>query len=553
MRTFAQEPKTSQQKKSAKSAKSGRVFSIQIHKVSSILHLQRTIGNQAVQRLLHDNNHIEDQVKTALETPRHRFTLSQDGAIQQTVPATTSNGELLSPDARAAMETRFGYDFSRVRVHTNNQTAAALGAKALTSGDHIFFRPGRRPSDRPLLTHEIAHVVQQATGEASALQGVAGNESVRKALEKRAEHHSRRIDQGTYKPIRPLPPLSLASGVLQFDFEEDVLRELHRLPSPAQEGLAEAEQRRRIDVVTRRRTRLRALFRSLSAEEAQQYHERLRVRRREDTLSERFHDILATATLRELLRILESIISAQQWEEETTEREEETEEEESSLTPVPSPETPELQDCRETMQQTLPRAHQIALEQAAENSIYYTNLAIVIRHCTSLQEVYARIGDAAAQDLTLRWGINVIPALREHYQLPLNLNTSEIRTQIADPIEHIADVYGLVEQGLDSADFNYECEYEDSWWYQRCDGTRTAWVLENIRSDIHLCVDDLDPNDIEELAATIVHEASHLFGNTTDELEPEIENAHNYCNLGFTPSPEERPWLTEMEDGIGAD
>ena len=103
--------------------------------------------------------------------------------------------------------------------------------------------------------------------------------------------------------------------MLQFVFEEDVLSELHQLPSPAQEGLAEAEQRRRMDVITRRRARLRALFNSLSTEEARRYHERLRARRRGDVLSERFHDILATATRCELLRILQSKFSIRQREE----------------------------------------------------------------------------------------------------------------------------------------------------------------------------------------------------------------------------------------------
>ena len=348
MHTFAKKPKATQQTPSAKSPKPSRSSVGQNQHVQSILQLQRTIGNQAVLRLLHEDNHLENQIKTALETPHIGPIHSEEGAIQETAP-NTNTGKSLSLDARAAIEARFGYDFSRVRVHTNSQTAAALGAKAFTSGQHIFFRPGRNPSDRSLLTHEIAHVVQQATGEANALQWAAGNESVRKTLENRAEHHSRRIDQETYKPIRPFPPPSLAATVLQFDFEEDVLRELHRLHSPAQEGLAEGEQRRRMDVITRRRARLRGLFNSLSEEDARRYHQRLRIRQRGDALSERFHDILATATRRELLSILESKFPTRQREEseaevaeepvaeESAEREE-TEEEQTSVPETPRPE-----------------------------------------------------------------------------------------------------------------------------------------------------------------------------------------------------------------------
>lgn len=304
MRTFGKKPKATQQTPSARSPKYSRSFVGRNHRVQFPLQLQRTIGNQAVLRFLHEDNNMDNQINTALKTPHNGPILSEEGAIQKTVP-NTGAGKPLSPDARAAIETHFGYDFSRVRVHTNSHIADALSAKAFTNAQNIFFSPRRSPSDLALLAHEAAHVVQQATGEANALQGAKGDESVRKVLEDRAERQSMLIDHGTCEPLRALPLKSFTPAVVQFDFEEDVLSELHRLPSPAQEGLAEAEQRRRMDVISGRRARLYELFNSLSIEEARRYHERLRARRRGDTLSERFHDILATATRRELLRILE--------------------------------------------------------------------------------------------------------------------------------------------------------------------------------------------------------------------------------------------------------
>lgn len=51
MQTFEQETKAAQQIASAKSARSGRPSFGQNHAVESILHLQRTIGNRAVQKL----------------------------------------------------------------------------------------------------------------------------------------------------------------------------------------------------------------------------------------------------------------------------------------------------------------------------------------------------------------------------------------------------------------------------------------------------------------------------------------------------------------------
>jgi hypothetical protein len=52
LRTFAQKPKATQETTSAKSTIPGQAHFGQSHAVDSILRLQHTIGNQAVQRLL---------------------------------------------------------------------------------------------------------------------------------------------------------------------------------------------------------------------------------------------------------------------------------------------------------------------------------------------------------------------------------------------------------------------------------------------------------------------------------------------------------------------
>ena len=75
MRTFAQKPKTSQQTASAKSMKSSRAFWGQSRDVDSILHLQRTIGNQAVLRLLQSNGQKSQDISLAGASTRfsHNF------------------------------------------------------------------------------------------------------------------------------------------------------------------------------------------------------------------------------------------------------------------------------------------------------------------------------------------------------------------------------------------------------------------------------------------------------------------------------------------------
>src|SRR3989442_10492880 len=66
------------------------------------------------------------------------------------------------------MRSHFGYDFSRIQVHTDTQAteaAQAVHALAYTVGSHIVFGPGQyapnTTSGRRLLAHELTHTIQQ--------------------------------------------------------------------------------------------------------------------------------------------------------------------------------------------------------------------------------------------------------------------------------------------------------------------------------------------------------------------------------------------------------
>jgi Domain of unknown function (DUF4157) len=78
-----------------------------------------------------------------------------------------SPGQSLDGDARAFMESRFGHDFSQVRVHTGvraNESARAVNALAYTVGRDMVFRSNQyaphSSEGRRLLAHELTHVVQ---------------------------------------------------------------------------------------------------------------------------------------------------------------------------------------------------------------------------------------------------------------------------------------------------------------------------------------------------------------------------------------------------------
>lgn len=85
-------------------------------------------------------------------------------ALQQPM-AGRQGGSRLPDDTRKDLESRFGYDFSPVRVYSDDGAARAMGARAFAEGNNITFAAGQyaphTPRGRRLLAHELAHVVQQ--------------------------------------------------------------------------------------------------------------------------------------------------------------------------------------------------------------------------------------------------------------------------------------------------------------------------------------------------------------------------------------------------------
>jgi len=187
--------------------------------LDQILFLQRTIGNQAVESLLKSgiiqaklkigkpndiyeqeadrvaeqivsrswsvvNNqmeegeiqrHTEEEERKREEEERTIQLKKMQGNISEVTPdiesrirALRGSGQPLPKSIRAFFESRFGYDFSHVRIHTDPEAAKlarALNAEAFTYGRDIYFGEGRyNPNTlagKRLLAHELTHVVQQ--------------------------------------------------------------------------------------------------------------------------------------------------------------------------------------------------------------------------------------------------------------------------------------------------------------------------------------------------------------------------------------------------------
>lgn len=119
------------------------------------------------------------------ECDKQRLTLQRHSANQFAAPpipsivhdVLRSPGQSLDGDTRAFMESRFGHDFSRVRVHADSRasdSARAVNAIAYTVGQDVVFQAGQyqpnTEAGKRLLAHELTHVVQQSN---------AGSESSR--------------------------------------------------------------------------------------------------------------------------------------------------------------------------------------------------------------------------------------------------------------------------------------------------------------------------------------------------------------------------------------
>jgi uncharacterized protein DUF4157 len=101
------------------------------------------------------------------------FTKAKDGGARVSNPtaiqAQLGSGTALDGGVRSRMETAFGHDFSRVRVHADGRAAelsTGLNARAFTIGRDVAFaageyRPGTLIGDA-LIAHELAHVTQQS-------------------------------------------------------------------------------------------------------------------------------------------------------------------------------------------------------------------------------------------------------------------------------------------------------------------------------------------------------------------------------------------------------
>ena len=97
--------------------------------------------------------------------------------VESVINSSRGGGSTMDNGTKNFMESRFGTDFSDVKIHTGIeavQMSRELNAQAFTVGNDIYFNEGKyspnSDSGKHLLAHELTHTVQQSGGVNKKIQ-----------------------------------------------------------------------------------------------------------------------------------------------------------------------------------------------------------------------------------------------------------------------------------------------------------------------------------------------------------------------------------------------
>ena len=226
IRVMAKRPEAAKDKKASQTRRSDSVQPVN-SPVDRILFLQRTIGNQAVQRLIksgalqaklrinqpgdiyeQEADKVSEQVMRMPLNPEDKgcerkrncpkyaqirrrpwedmLRIQRDSGnpaeimpdIETKINSLKGGGQPLPDSILSFFKPRFGYNFANVRIHTDFraiESAKAVNALAYTVGQrHIVFGAGQYKPDtaagKKLIAHELTHVVQQQVSGNSSTQ-----------------------------------------------------------------------------------------------------------------------------------------------------------------------------------------------------------------------------------------------------------------------------------------------------------------------------------------------------------------------------------------------
>jgi hypothetical protein len=130
-----------------------------------------------------DDEHVRLKPLSSQITPF--IQTKSDGAVpvsdsvSSQIKSSMGGGSPMQADTKSFMESRFGTDFSDVKIHNGGESAelnTSLNAKAFAVSNNIYFNTGQyqpeTDSGKHLLAHELTHVIQQGQAAPSQIQRI---------------------------------------------------------------------------------------------------------------------------------------------------------------------------------------------------------------------------------------------------------------------------------------------------------------------------------------------------------------------------------------------
>lgn len=121
---------------------------------------------QSIQRMCSACNEKEKKIQEKSESN----TSEVSSSLSHNIENASGKGNVLPIKTMTQMNSSFGADFSRVRIHNNSESVnmnKELHAQAFTHGSDIYFNAGKYNTEtttgKQLLAHELTHVIQQSS------------------------------------------------------------------------------------------------------------------------------------------------------------------------------------------------------------------------------------------------------------------------------------------------------------------------------------------------------------------------------------------------------
>lgn len=140
--------------------------------------LQRQPEKKEEEKLMKKGEEKEEDKIQKKEAGNHTSTPVTSSYIS----SLNSKGTPLPKQSQQFFGSRMGYDFSNVKVHTDQEAARSakeVNAKAYTAGEHIVFNEGQYDTNsaegKKLMAHELAHVAQNNNSYRLQRQPISSN------------------------------------------------------------------------------------------------------------------------------------------------------------------------------------------------------------------------------------------------------------------------------------------------------------------------------------------------------------------------------------------